>query len=189
MVPFGAAAPPPYPSLDPLRGVTATSRPALPPAAPPSRVWETLPTQVLGLSGHGAVVGPSFEQVLGPWFSAGLFLGLHSDARYNAAVEGGGLRVYPRGHAPRGLYLEAQEDLIQENAAAPAQGVYQAQRVGLALGWQWLLRGRVSVSLAGALFQEDALYSSHANPSIGGNHDAPPGQVNAAVDLGLGWDL
>ena len=189
MVPFGEGAPPPYPTLDPLHGVTGTSRAPLPLAVPPSQVWERLPTKVVGLSSHGSVLGPSFEQVLGPWFSAQAFLGLHNDSRYSALVEGCSLRLYPRGHAPQGLYLEGHEDFVQENATAPSEGVYQAQRIGLALGWQWLLRGRVGVSLAGAAYQEGAIYSSYADRAIGSNHDASSGQVQVAVDLSLDWDL
>ena len=101
--------------------------------------------------------------------------------------EGLDLRVYPTGHAPRGAYLEGQDDFVQENAASPTQGVYHAQRVGLALGWQWLLRGSIGVNVAGAWTQEDATYSSHPYPAIGSNHDSNVDRSQAALDLGLGW--
>ncbi|HTB34987.1 MAG TPA: hypothetical protein VK842_08995 [bacterium] len=188
MAPFGHD-PAPYPSLDPSHAVSATAQPVPGPAIPPSHEWEDRPLYVLALSSHGSVLGPSVERVLGPWFSAQALLGLHSDSRYNALSEGVSLRLYPSGHAPKGLYLEGQDDFIQEDAATPNQGVYQAQRIGLALGWQWLLRGSISVSLAGALYQEDPLYTSHRGGAIGSDMDATPGQVQAALDLSLGWDL
>jgi hypothetical protein len=190
MAPFGnTAAPAPYPSLDPGHSVSLTARPVPGPLFPGSQRWEDQPMQVLALTSHGSVLGPSYERVLGPWFSAQGFVGLHSDSRYNAVAEGVSLRVYPRGHAPRGLYLEGQDDFIQEAAPAPSSGQYQAQRIGMALGWQWLLGGAVSVSLAGALYQETSLYASYPDPAIGSNHDGSPSQVQAALDLSLGWDL
>ncbi|HXB96415.1 MAG TPA: hypothetical protein VNZ54_00090 [bacterium] len=189
MVPFGDPAPAPYPSLDPLAGVTPTAHGPTGPLIPPSHEWEQLPTQVLALSSHGSVLGPSYERTLGHWFSAQGFVGLHSDSRYNAVSEGVSLRAYPGGHAPRGLYLEGQDDFIQESSPPPSAGVYQAQRIGVALGWQWLMRGGLSVSLAGALYQEQSLYATYADPAIGSNHDGSPSQVQAALDLSLGWDL
>ena len=185
MVPFGRPAP--YPSLDPGRGVTATSMPAA--LTPPARVWEPAPTEVLALTSHGAVLGLSYEHVLAPWFSAQGFVGVHDDSRYYALAEGVGLRLYPWGKAPEGLYLEGQDDFVQENANLPAQGTYQAQRIGVALGWQWLLSGSVSVGIAGALYQEGSLYASHPEPSIGSNHDGSSRQMQSALDLSLGWGL
>jgi|GEM_PF-5850486 hypothetical protein len=185
MAPLGGPAP--YPSLDPMHPATPTAGADLAPTAPPSHAWEAQPSQVAGLSSHGNLQGPSYEVVLGPWCSAQAFVGLHSDGRYNAVSQGLALRLYPTGHAPRGAYLEAQDDFVQESAAAPTQGVYHAQRVGVGLGWQWLLRGSISVNVAGAWTQEDATYSSHPYPAIGSNHDSNVDRSQAALDLGLGW--
>ncbi|HXC64732.1 MAG TPA: hypothetical protein VNZ67_10260 [bacterium] len=176
-------APATYPSLAAAQGVTSTPGPAV----PGSHLWEVQPTFLAGLASHGNLQGPAIELVLDRWFTAQVFVGLHSDGRYNAVSQGLDLRLFPTGHSPRGAYLEAQDDFVQENAAPPTQGVYHAQRVGLGLGWQWLLRGSISVNVAGAWTQEDATYSSHPYPAIGSNHDSAVDRSQAALDLGLGW--
>ena len=172
-----------YPSQDAPQGLSGTPGPAV----PASHLWEVQPILLAGLASHGNLQGPAIEFVLNHWFTAQLFVGLHSDGRYNAVSQGLDLRLFPTGHAPRGAYLEAQDDFVQENAAPPTQGVYHAQRVGLAVGWQWLLRGSISVNAAGAWTQEDATYSSHPYPAIGSNHDSAVDRSQAALDLGLGW--